>query len=409
MIILFDVDGVLVHSRAYHIGLQNTVEFFARRMGLLEPHTLTQPEIDLFEANSVTVEWESSAIAVAALLLERLKLEAAPAALPTDFWQLCAALATQPLHIPRLDFSALAQWAGTHTPPGVRPSLAVLNAMLPAGAKHSPEDSSLFKIMWANASPLPQQIIAPLEMLLGHCYDISISPTMQVFQNYVVGHEIYQTSYATQPHFASPALLETEDHPHLAPEMRLRLLAQREAERAWFTLYTARPSLPPREVMNGAVHTGFTPEAEMALHLNGFENGTVPIMAVGRLEWAARRVGQKSGDWVKPSPLQSLAAIATARTGRELEAMEAAHSVATGGRLPEIYAACAGEAVHVFEDSASSLRAVTRAVEMLNAHGLNLTLTRHGIAPVGSPKQTVLATIADYIHSNVNQGLAQIL
>jgi hypothetical protein len=89
--------------------------------------------------------------------------------------------------------------------------------------------------------------------------------------------------------------------------------------------------------------------------------------------------------------------------------MEAAHSVATGGRLPEIYAACAGEAVHVFEDSASSLRAVTRAVEMLNAHGLNLTLTRHGIAPVGSPKQTVLATIADYTHSNVNQGLAQIL
>lgn len=251
--------------------------------------------------------------------------------------------------------------------------------------------------------------MAPLEMLLGHCYDISTSPTMQVFQNYVVGHEIYQSSYEATPHFESPALLETEDRPHLTPEMRLRLLAEREAERAWFTLYTARPSLPPREVMNGVVHTGFTPEAEMALHLNGFENGVVPIMAVGRLEWAARRVGKKSGDWVKPSPLQSLAAIATARTGRELEAMEAAHSVATGGHLPEIYAACAGEAVHVFEDSASSLRAVTRAVEMLNTHGLNLTLTRHGIAPVGSPKQAVLAAIADFVHADVNQGLAQIL
>lgn len=387
MIILFDVDGVLVHSRAYHIGLANTVEFFARRMGLPEPHTLTQPEIDLFEANSVTVEWESSAIAVAALLLERLKLETAPAALPTDFWQLCAALAAQPRSIPRPDFSALARWAGEHTPPGLRPSLAVLEATV--GAKH--------------ASPLP------LQQLLGHCYDISISPTMQVFQNYVVGHEIYQSSYEAVPHFASPALLETEDRPHLTPEMRLRLLAEREAQRLWFTLYTARPSLPPREVMNGVVHTGFTPEAEMALHLNGFENGAVPIMAVGRLEWAARRVGQKSGDWVKPSPLQSMAAIATARTGRELEAMEAAHSVTTGGRLPEIYAACAGEAVHVFEDSASSLRAVTRAVEMLNAHGLNLTLTRHGIAPVGSPKQAVLAAIADVVHADVNQGLAQIL
>lgn len=407
MIILFDVDGVLVHSRAYHIGLANTVEFFARRMGLPEPHTLTQPEIDLFEANSVTVEWESSAIAVAALLLERLKLEQNPAALPTDFWELCAALAAQPRSIPRPDFSALARWAGEHTPPGVRPSLAVLEAIV--RAKRSPEHAQLLQLLWANASPLPGEWVAPLETVLGHCYDISISPTMQVFQNYVVGHEIYQSSYEAVPHFASPALLETEDRPHLTPQMRVRLLAEREAQRLWFTLYTARPSLPPREVMNGVVHTGFTPEAEMALHLNGFENGAVPIMAVGRLEWAARRVGQKSGDWVKPSPLQSLAAIATARTGRELEALEAAHSVATGGRLPEIYAACVGEAVHVFEDSASSLRAVTRAVEMLNAHGLNLTLTRHGIAPVGSPKQAVLAAIADFVHTDVNQGLAQIL
>lgn len=388
MIILFDVDGVLVHSRAYHLGLQNTVEFFARRLGLVEAHTLTQQEIDLFEANSVTVEWESSAIAVVGLLLERLKLEDAPAALPRDFWKLCAALAATPRAIPRPDFSALARWAGEHTPPGVRPSLAFLDVIV--GELH--------------AAPLPFQ------QLLGHCYDISVSPTMQVFQNYVVGHEIYQRSYETEPHFASPALLETEDRPHLTPEMRLRLLAERAAERAWFTLYTARPSLPPREVINSHTITGYTPEAEMALNLNRFEEqDAVPIIAVGRLEWAAQRVGKTSGDWVKPSPMQSLAAIAAARTGLEVEALEAAQAVANGGRLPEIYAACAGEAVHVFEDSASSLRAVTRAVEMLNTHGLNLTLTRHGIAPPGSAKQTVLATIADYLHPDVNQGLAQIL
>jgi len=397
MIILFDVDGVLVHSRAYHLGLQKTVEFFARRLGLVEAHTLTQPEIDLFEANSVTVEWESSAIAVAGLLFERLKLEDSPAVLPTDFWKLCAALAAQPRAIPRPDFSALARWAGEHTPPGTRPSLAMLDLFVGnsdgiGGAKH------------VSLLPPPS-----LQQLLGHCYDISISPTMQVFQNYVVGHEIYQSSYSVKPHFESPALLETEDHPYLAPEMRTRLLAEREAERAWFTLYTARPSLPPREVINGAPLSGYTPEAEMALQLNKFEAGEVPIIAVGRLEWAARRVGKTSGDWVKPSPVQSLAAIAAARTGHEVEALEAAHIVAHTARLPEIYAACAGEHVHVFEDSASSLRAVTRAVEILNAHGLNLTLTRHGIAPVGSPKQEVLATIADYLHPDVNQGLAQIL
>jgi phosphoglycolate phosphatase-like HAD superfamily hydrolase len=379
MIILFDVDGVLVHSRAYHLGLQKTVEYFGKRMGLTEPHTPTQVEIDLFEANSVTVEWESSAICVAALLQARLEQSRRDELRSREFWALLDALAAEPAGVPRPDFAALARRVGAATRPGQKPSLAALEMFM------------------APASAHPY-----LATLLGQCYDVHASPTHQVTQNFALGHRKYAESYGLTPHFEHPALLETEDAPLLSPELRDRLLAERAAGRVWFALYTARPSRPPRDIVTSP--RGYTPEAEMALALLGLD-GNVPTMAFGKLEWAARRVGRSAMEYVKPSPVQALAAIAAARTGREAEAIEAALAVQRGERLPELYASCANEHVHVFEDSASSLRAVAQAVELLNAYGLNLRLTRHGIAPEGSPKHAALAPIADQLHADINAGL----
>lgn len=382
MIILFDVDGVLVHSRAYHLGLQKTVEYFSRRMGLSEPHTLTQAEIELFEANSVTVEWESSAICVAALLQARLEQSRSAERRSEEFWALLDALAARPAGVPRPDFAALARAVGAATRPGQKPSLAALEMF----------------------APLP---VAPphLATLLGRCYDVHASPTHQVVQNFALGHRGYAECYGLTPHFEHPALLETEDAPLLSLELRDRLLAERAAGRLWFALYTARPSRPPREIT--APQRGYTPEAEMALALIGLD-GDVPTVAFGKLEWAARRAGRSGVEYVKPSPVQALAAIAAARTGREAEAIDAALAVQRGERLPDLYAGCANVHVHVFEDSASSLRAVTHAVELLNAYGLNLRLTRHGIAPEGSPKRAALAPIADQVHTDINAGLQTI-
>lgn len=382
MIVLLDVDGVLVHSRAYHLGLQKTVEYFGKRMGLAKPHMPTQAEIDLFEANSVTVEWESSAICVAALLQARLEWSQREELRSAEFWTLLDALAARPADVPRPDFAALARRVGAATRPAQRPSLAALE-------------------LFAASAGAPPYLVA----LLGRCYDAHASPTHQVTQNFVIGHRRYAECYGLTPHFEHPALLETEDAPLLSPELRDRLLAERAAGRVWFALYTARPSHPPRDAMTSL--RGYTPEAEMALALLGLD-GDVPTMAVGKLEWAARRAGRSAMEYVKPSPVHALAAIAAARTGREAEAIDAALAVHRGERLPDVYASCAGEHVHVFEDSASSLRAVAHAVELLNAYGLNLRLTRHGIAPEGSSKHAALAPIAERVHADINAGLQAI-
>jgi hypothetical protein len=380
MLYLFDVDGVLIHSRAYHLGLQHTVRRFGVQLGLGD-HTLAQADIDEFEAATITVEWESSAIAVARLVLDRLR--ARPVAGRATWAALAAALARDPWPVPRPDFSALAQAVGAATLPGQRPSLAALEMLRPeAGDDHG----------W-------------LDELLGHCYDLDRSATMRVVQNYALGSDAFRRSYGRDPEFMADSLLETEDRPLLTADWASNLLAQREAGTLGLTLYTARPSLPPREA-DGAT-LGYTPEAETALAQVGLVG--IPVMAVGRLHWVARGHGLTAEDLIKPSPVHPLAAMAAAKTGQEALAVEAAIVLAQGGPVMAPLTAVAGEAVHVFEDSASSLLAATRAVDQLNAHGMQVRLTRHGIAPAGSPKHTALARIADHVWPTINEALAHIL
>ena len=132
-------------------------------------------------------------------------------------------------------------------------------------------------------------------------------------------------------------------------------------------------------------------------------------MGFGKLDWLARRVGRAGSELVKPSPVHSMAAIAAARTGLEVEAIKAALAVERGDQLRYPLTACAGEEVHVFEDSPSSLRGVAQGVQHLNRLGLELKLTRHGVAAAGSPKRATLAEEADCLHEDVNEGLEEIL
>ncbi len=90
MIILFDVDGVLVENLAYRAAIQYTTAYFAERLGLqVEPPT--NLHIDVFEAQSITIEWDTCGLIAAVLLLARLRAElhvgrGLPSHLPSSFW-----------------------------------------------------------------------------------------------------------------------------------------------------------------------------------------------------------------------------------------------------------------------------------------------------------------------------------
>jgi len=402
MIILLDIDGVLVDNVAYKVGVQHTAREFSRRVGVpAAPPTLA--EIEVFESESITIEWDECAIIAAALLIERLRREvaalarhAAPARraaladLPTEVWAAVAALPPVPNAAPfTIDYGALARRVGAASRETGR---------LPSRAYHQLVLAELDEAVLAVARPL-------LHQLLDDIYTIDTSPAMQMFQNYALGDQHYAAYYRLPPLVTGPALLETLDVPLLAPEWRDALLAGRKAGEVYPVVYTARPSLAPAEA--GPRPRGYTPEAEMARDLVGLAG--VPVIGFGKLQWVAQRVGRAGSDLVKPSPVQAMAAIGAARSGHELEGIKAALAVERGDHLRYPLTACVGQAVHVFDDSASSLRAVGQAVARLNELGLRLTLTRHGIGPEGSPKQATLGAVADVVHPDINAGLAATL
>ena len=394
MIILFDVDGVLVENRAYRAGIQQTSLYFAGRLGLAARQP-SDAEIDVLEAESITVEWDSCAIVAAILLLERLGAEpgsgrrrAKAAGLARDFWQFLDELPTRKLKTTTIDFTLLARRVG---------AAARETGLLPARAA-----LELFGQDLAHQSVVPPEVALPLlDHLLGDVYNIDDSPAMQVFQNFVLGDEQYARYYGLPPRVTGEGLLEALDQPLLRLDLCQEVLARRAAGTLFPVIFTARPSLTPIEA--SGFERGYTPESEIARGQVGLQG--VPALGIGKLDWFARRVGRAGSELVKPSPVHAMAAIGAARSGLELEAIKAAVAVERGDHLRYPLTACAGENVHVFEDSPNSLRGVARAVELLNRQGLGLHLVRHGVAPAGSPKRETLAGVADHLHPDINAGL----
>jgi hypothetical protein len=398
MILLFDIDGVLVNNLAYRAGIQQTQQYFAERLRVTA-RPPTQADIDVFEAESITIEWDSCAIIASGLLLARLQAASTNArqrawlaGLPSGFWQVLETLPKLPNVSAAIDYAALARRAGAAArATGLLPARAALGLFLDDLAAQD-------RVPLGSAEPL-------LRHLLGQIYSIDDSPGMQVFQNFVLGDEKYAAYYALAPRVTGEGLLEALDEPLMNRNVTERVLQAQAAGESFAGIYTARPSLAPAEAFGA--RRGYTPESEIACQMVGLES--LPVMGFGKLRWLAERVGLAGSQIVKPSPVHSMAAIAAARTGLELEAIKAALAVERGGYLGYPLAACAGETVHVFEDSTNSLAAVKKAVLELNRLGLRLTLTCHGIAPQGSPKRETLATEADFIHEDVNDGVLQVL
>ena len=401
MIILFDIDGVLVNNLAYRAGIQQTQQYFAERLRVAAKPP-TQDEIDVFEAESITIEWDSCAIIASALLLER--LQAAPtsagqrawlASAPGDLWQMLEMLET----LPKLaKVSAVIDYAGLARRVG---AAARATGLLPARAA-----LGIFLEDLAQQERVPLAVAEPLlRQVLGQIYVIEESPAMQVFQNAVLGDGRYADYYELAPRVAGAGLLEELDEPLMNRGITDRVLKARAAGGMFPGIYTARPSLAPLDAVDA--RRGYTPEAEIACQMVGLES--LPVMGFGKLRWMAERFGRSGSQLVKPSPVHAMAAMAAARTGLEIESIKAAVAVERGGYLRYPLTACAGETVHVFEDSTNSLGAVKKAVAELNRLGLRLTLTCHGVAPEGSPKRATLATEADFVHADVNEGVRAVL
>jgi len=384
-VILFDVDGVLLHPVGYKEVMRVSVDHFGRLMGQTNSVGPTDEDIALFESHGITNEWDTTAMCVAQLLLAA--LEQAPHLVGESLIDTLAAIHQSGVQIGRPDFGWLSGEVAARRA-GPRPSRFALDVLI---ERAPPETHSL------------------LHEVLGDAYQLH-APTTRVFQHHTLGSQRFATLYGEGPDFEAVSLLETKDRPHLSAEMRKRLLAWLDGDGQHAVIFTARPSLPPIDAYEErpASRLETSPEAEIAREVMGLES--LPLMATGRLAWLAAGTGVRPEDYVKPSPVQSLAAIGAALSRTETPALEAAEAFAQRGTVGGPLAALEGRStrVTVFEDSPGGITSTRAAVELLRRAGLDVTLEAVGVAPE-PVKQATLAKVASRVVSDVNEGLEPIL
>lgn len=388
---LFDVDGVLVETRAYLKALQDTVSYFSRQMAVGD-HPPTEAEVGGFEASGLTSEWDSGPACVGALLLERLRREPA-LPLPAHWSDALAALAASPLAIPRPDYGLLAQWVGHRLSGHTSPAQAARAVLWDE-----------FQTIRGLDEPSRAAVAALLETLLGRTHDFYHAPVTRYFQHLAIGSQAVAETYGVAPDFETVAYLQRFDRPLLRPEIRSRLAEVTEDRSVRIALYTARPSRPPDGV-NGRL-TGYSPEAEMAQSLVGLEPW--PVIGRGKVRWLAHQTGEDVEGLTKPSPVQALAAIGAAWSGQEVAALDAALALHQGCLRPPLDE-LGPATVHVFEDSNSGLGAVARAVEALQAAGISIAWQPYGIAPNKSSKAAALGAEGVAVYPSVNEAVLAVL
>ncbi len=381
-LLLLDVDNVLVNPLGYREATRQTADRFMRALG--QPSfELTNGEIELMEAAGVTSEFEMMPLWIGTVLAEA--VEQRPDLAQDGVDAVLGAVRTAGLSLSRPATASLVDAVRDALGDGARPAEVVLNHL----RAHSVEA----------AHPLMAE-------LLTENYTPA-SPTTRVFQHYVLGSERYEQTYGLPARFEAESALLAYDRPLLDGEMAERLLAG-VAEGAFrAVIYTARPSLPPVDAPD-ADPGGYPPEAEMAVEMVGLSD--LPLIAGGRVIWLAEQTGRYVDGFIKPSPVQALAAIGAALSGGEAAALRAAYALAENGELVPPLDGLIGEGAHVtvFEDSPSGIHAVRNAVALLREAGASIAFEAVGIAPEGV-KRDALAGIVKRVAPDINTALAAFL
>ena len=363
-VMLFDVDGVLIQPGGYWEAREAAIKYFMDQLAwnILAP----SPEIPpLLESYGVTSEWDMIPICLAIIL------DAAWEMLPIKYTadtleQAFKTVRESQLPGREIDYLSEIQ--------RFRPFFGL--APVPSNA--------LLKACKGEASPAILSNIYDqpfLVELLGYTRDIQKSVTFRVFQNIVLGAEVFSRTYHLEPDIQVESYLEKYDQSLVQQEICAELKRGMEQGDLYLSALTARPSLPPKEILS--YNEKYTPEAEMALQILGLTN--MALMSFGRMNYLAEEKGEEADYLLKPSPVQGLAAIRAALTGEELASLEWAYETARQDQnklkseiswdwLPEDIE------LHVFEDSSAGIRSVKNAVRILEKSGVRVRFHAWGIS-----------------------------
>ena len=398
-IFLFDLDGVLLNSAGYHRSLVETVRQLSLTLGFGD-RSLSQEEIDAFEARDITAEWDSSALCAALLMMTAWEAND-DVSLPSR----------PPLGPPR---------PVRHAFPDIRRFLTELDRRKPNDPLAEAEASLLRRI----DARRPDHA-ASVRSLLAGARRLDDSLTFRLVQMYNLGSRRFEDIYGEAAGMESPSFLERYDLPTLNALERASLLRKLEQAGRSAAIVTNRPSSSPLRlrsrrpgapkrvhrpgVLPGGRAGGVfnTPEAEIGVRAAGFDR--LPRVASGDLGRHATALGLDVQSFLKPSPVHMLAGLLRAIGEDGDQAVEMAIRLAQGGSgMEPAWRAVDGARLILFEDAPKGHTSARRAVEILRSNNVSVDLAAYGIAT--SPDKIAALTAVDArVFPHVGQALEDAL
>lgn len=341
------MDGVLVEPHAYHLALQKTVSLVAKAVGF--PGVELQPsDITSFEGSGVSSEWDSAAIC-AALILTLVWRVDQHRRLPYSLHE----APPQPLEIAHPDFHKFAVLLGRSDLQKLRPL---------ARAAH---------LLMKETTSLTSEQQGELKSILNKARQVNGSLTHRLFQEMILGSQVFEEVYRLSPLLDSESFLLTYDRPALSNDecRKLREWSGETGNR--IVIFTSRPSRAPQVA-------ACTPEAEMGAQLVGLEQ--TPIAGLGGLLWLSQRLDADVETFLKPDPLHTLYALGLAMGREEEQCLESAAKFSSKVGENPYWKDLEGAEVMVFEDTAGGISSVSSAQKLLAEAGISINTRFFGIA-----------------------------
>lgn len=247
-----------------------------------------------------------------------------------------------------------------------------------------------------------------LAELLSSIQDVTRNICCQLIQMYTNGDKAYSASTGNAALVKSESLLLKWDEPCLSLPLRKTIQQLHDSHEIECAICTARPSAKPRNAPKDS--SIYFAEAEIGRTITGMTN--LPLVAWGGMQALGNLTGTPPAMFLKPQPVQMLAAIACAMGADEWDALMWAYGLNSNvmqSRLsinsPNIELPESIE-LHVFDDMTNGLTAAQNARTILEKTGCRVNLHLWGISKNDSKVkalQSVGAEITDSIDDAINQ------
>jgi hypothetical protein len=360
-ILVFDMDGVLIRPEGYHRALHETVRLAGISTGNGSTD-LDDKQVAQFEALGISSEWHSTALCMAVLALEK------DAGLDRVFTQsnsggldlelLFQAIDAQPMHLSALERGVAA-------------------VELLAQKFDVPAD--------------------PYRNMVARSESIDFSPTLNWFQELVLGSQEYSKIYKKQAQFQTESYLLSYDKSLLMANQSTKIMEWVAEPGHAAAIMTNRPS-------NGPAGFSGMPDAEMGAHLAGISD--LPLVGKGEILWLADRTGQTVEQISKPAWKHAFLAVLAACGWKIQDGLN------YFCRLPKDWEKSAlqfldGSTLCVFEDTPGGMVSAQEAANFLRDLGIRIEVKKIGIANEAA-KQEALSAQKASVYADINTALASL-